>query len=181
MLTLLLLLLTLAQPSHSLLYQVTINVNNTLYTFNYNFTILSQNSTNIIFNLTITGNNFYQSKTYEVNATNPYPLPINYNVFNTSNISFVKNIIINGKSAKLYSGDFNALGKYSVPVTIYFINGTLYSLNGTKNDISIVITEEQQTITTPPVSQALETYFPLILFGIILVIGIIILIKVGKI
>ncbi|AWR93490.1 hypothetical protein [Acidianus brierleyi] len=182
MLTLLLLLLTLAQPSHSLLYQVTINVNNTLYTYDYNFSILYQNTTNIVFNLTITGNNFYQLKTYTVNTTNPYPLPINYNAFNTSKISFIKNTIINGKSAEIYSGYFDALGKYTIPVTIYFINGTLYSLNGTKNNINVVITQEQQPITTiPPISQDLETYFPLILFGIILVVGVIILIKVGKI
>jgi len=90
--------------------------------------------------------------------------------------------MINGKSAEIYRGNFDALGKYTIPVTIYFLNGTLYSLNGTRNNTNVIITQEQQpVIVTSPISQDLETYFPLILFGIILVVGVVILIKVGKI
>ncbi|MUM65303.1 hypothetical protein D1867_08640 [Acidianus infernus] len=169
-------------PHSSLIYAVQVNVNNTIYSFTYNFTVICIKNNTIEFNLTIVGNNYYNVMEYNVNEDNPYPLPINCMAFNTTNLEFIRNATLNGNLTKEFSGIFDALGKYKVPVTVYFHDGILQQLNGTYNGVSVYVSREYPTIiSTTPSSESLSNYLTLIIFIVVLIIAIFVLIKIGKI
>lgn len=169
-------------PHSSLIYAVQVNVNNTIYSFTYNFTVICIKNNTIEFNLTIVGNNYYNVMEYNVNEDNPYPLPINCMAFNTTNLEFIRNTTLNGNLTKEFSGIFDALGKYKVPVTVYFHDGILQQLNGTYNGVSVYVSREYPTIiSTTPSSESLSNYLTLIIFIVVLIIAIFVLIKIGKI
>ncbi|MFP3162292.1 MAG: hypothetical protein RXQ75_00365 [Acidianus hospitalis] len=169
-------------PHSSLIYAVQVNVNNTIYCITYNFTVICVKNDTIEFNLTITGNNYYNVMQYNVNEDDPYPLPINCVAFNTTNLKFIGNTTLGGNLTKEFSGIFNALGKYRVPVTVYFHDGILQQLNGTYNGVSVHVSREYPTIiSTTPSSESLSNYVTLIIFIVVLIIAIFVLIKIGKI
>jgi hypothetical protein len=169
-------------PHSSLIYVVQVNVNNTIYSFTYNFTVICIKNNTIEFNLTITGNDYYSVSEYIVNEDNPYPLPINCVAFNTTDLEFVRNTTLSGNLTKEFSGIFNALGKYKVPVTVYFHDGILQQLNGTYNGVSVYVSREYPIIiTTAPSSESLSNYVTLIIFIVVLIMAIFVLIKIGKI
>ncbi|MCY0873844.1 MAG: hypothetical protein OWQ50_02330 [Acidianus infernus] len=169
-------------PHSSLIYSVQVNVNNTIYSFTYIFTIICIKNNTIEFNLTIVGNNYYNVMEYTVDEDNPYPLPINCMAFNTTNLEFIRNTTLNGNLTKEFSGIFDALGKYKVPVTVYFHDGILQQLNGTYNGVSVYVSREYPTIvSTTPSSESLSNYLTLIIFIVVLIIAIFVLIKIGKI
>lgn len=169
-------------PHSSLIYAVQVDVNNTIYSFTYNFTVICVKNNTIEFNLTIIGNNYYNVMQYNVNEDDPYPLPINCVAFNTTNLEFIGNTTLNGNLTKEFSGIFNALGKYRVPVTVYFHDGILQQLNGTYNGVSVYVSREYPTIiSTTPSSESLSNYVTLIIFIVVLIIAIFVLIKIGKI
>ncbi len=170
-------------PHSSLVYSVQVNVNNTIYSYTYNFTIICIKNDMIEFNLTISGNNYYSVMTYNVSENNPYPLPINYVAFNTTNLVFVKNITLNGNLTEEFSGVFHALDKYEIPITAYFHDGILQQMNGTYNGISVYVNREYVTppTTVTPSNNSLGNYLTLIIFIIVLIIAIVVLIKIGKI
>lgn len=186
---LLLFLLALGYTQHSYVYTVQIKVNDTIYTYIYNFTIISQNSSTIKFILNITNYNTqkFVLNNYSVNLSNPNPLPINYHVFNTSNLTYVRNVTLNGIQLEEYEGIFKVLGKYEVPVDVYFYNGTLYMLNGTANGVSIMIIGQNivpsttASSTSTSISSASSGYIILLVFLIMIIIAIIIFLKIGKI
>ncbi len=179
MLLSLLLILALAQPYHNVSYSVTVSVNNTVYQFTYNFTILQENSSYVTFNMTVASLGLSKTTTYVVGVNDPYPLPENFQAFNTSNLSFIGDVSLNGIQMQEYKGVFNALGKYNIPVVAYFNNGTLYSLNGSYDGVKVEVTQIQTTSTTPATSVA--SYLPLILFVVAIAIAIVVLLRIGKI
>ncbi|ARM74987.1 hypothetical protein [Acidianus manzaensis] len=181
---LLLVFIGMVSPHTFYLYNVQVDVNNTIYTYTYNFSILDVSNNYVDFNLTISSQNFIQTNSYNVSCAHPYPLPFNYNAFNTTNLAFVKNVSINGISMEEYSGIFNALGKYKIPVNAYFDNGMLYTLNGTYNGISVYVKSQNITIpstTTSSSSSSISNYIIPIIFGVVFVIAIVLLLKLGKI
>ncbi|AWR96505.1 hypothetical protein DFR86_02360 [Acidianus sulfidivorans JP7] len=180
---LLLVFIGMVSPHTFYLYNVQLNINDTIYTYTYNFSIINVYNNYVDFNLTITGENYYYSSNYNVSINDPYPLPINYEVFNTTDLVFVKNVTISNTEMKEYSGIFNALGKYKIPVTAYFDNGSLYTLNGTYNGVSVYINAQNITLptTTSQESSTLSNYVIPIIFAVVFIIAIVLLIKIGKI
>jgi hypothetical protein len=175
----LLFLLVLAQPYHNVSYSVTVTVNNTVYQFTYTFTVLQENSSTVTFNMTVSSLGFKTTEKYVVGINDPYPLPEDFRAFNTSDLTFVGNATLNGVQMQEYKGIFNALGKYNIPVTAYFNDGVLYSLNGSSDG---VIVEVMQTPTTSTsTSTSTFSYLPLIVFVVAIAIAVVILLKIGKI
>ncbi|NON63231.1 hypothetical protein [Acidianus sp. RZ1] len=166
-----------------LVYNVQVIDNGTIYTYTYNFTVISKGNSWIDFNLTISSIVTYQTLQYNVSSSDPYPLPVNFNAFNISNLHYIGNITENGKMFVKYYGIFSIWGKYKVPVTaIFYTNGTLYSVSGKSNGLSITISPEDQVIHTSSAvpSTSIGYNVIIIIFVIALLLGIILLLKMGK-
>lgn len=164
-----------------LIYQVVITHQNEVEIYNYTFIINSVQNNFVNFTLIITNEN---NGTVILNQTYVYPvdnlklLPVNGNVFNGINFTFSGYSKFNNQNASVYTGYF-VFNNLRVPSTAYFVNNTLVYLNGSTNgySISVSLNSKYNLISS-------SSYGGYIILGVIIAfiaIGVILLIKIGKI
>ncbi|BFH72578.1 hypothetical protein SJAV_05220 [Sulfurisphaera javensis] len=164
-----------------LVYQVVVTHGNEVNVYNYTFIINSIKNNFVNFTMIVTNEN---NGSVIVNNTYVYPednlkvLPVNGIVFNGENFSFIGYSKYNGQNATMYKGYF-VINSIKIPSTAFFVNNTLYYLNGSYDgySVSVSLTSKYSLISSPGFGDYL-------IIGIIvafIVIGVILLIKIGKI
>ncbi|MBB5253496.1 hypothetical protein [Sulfurisphaera ohwakuensis] len=164
-----------------LIYQVEIIHENQISLYNYTFIINSLNNNFVNFTLIITNLNngsVILNNTYVYPILNLKVLPINGVVFNGENFTFSGYTEYHNQNATVYKGYF-IINTTKIPSTAYFVNNILYFLNGSGDGYSVSISLSSEYTLSQSVN-----YGGYIILGIIvafIVIGVVILIKIGKI
>ena len=166
-------------PGSWFFYALTVQHGSAVQIYYYNFTVVSVSQEGIVFNLTITyPNGTSQALSYSVPLERPYPFPYNGTAFYLTNMTYEGS----KGDVSVYHGTFRLDG-YSVPVTAYYSNGLLSNYSGTLDNVRVVAVLESSYV--PPTSGGLVTdlgawLIVIVLLGAI-VIGVIVLAKIGKI
>lgn len=162
-------------------YQVVFIHNNEVDTYNYTFVINSIQNSFVNFTLIITDENngsIILNNTYIYPEDNLRVLPVNGVVFNGENFTFIGFSEFKGENASVYKGYF-IINDIKIPSTAYFINGTLHYLNGSINGYSVTVSLDSMYKMVSTASYS--SYLVLGIIVAMLVIGVIALIKIGKI
>jgi len=180
--TLFLLLLILASAfplsaKEVLVYQVTLTHQNEVTIYNYTFIINSIQNNFVNFTVIIT--ELEPNTSVLLNNTYVYPLndlkilPVDGNVFNGQNFTFV--------GLTQYEGqNYFIINNLKIPSKAYFINGTLVYLNGSIQgySLSVSLNQEYSLVSS---SNSYSAYIIIGVFVAMIVIGVVALIKIGKI
>ena len=168
-------------PNEVLVYQVVLTHQSEVTVFNYTFVINSIQNNFVNFTVIITNEN---NGSVLLNNTYVYPLndlkilPVNGVVFNGQNFTFTGFAKYNGQNASVYKGFF-VINNLKIPSTAYFINGTLVYLNGSTQGYSLSVSLNQKYSLVSS-----SSYSAYIIIGIVIammVLGVVALIKIGKI
>ena len=166
-----------------LVYQVTLIHQNEPTIYNYTFIINSIQNNFVNFTVIIT--ELEPNTSVLLNSTYVYPLndlkvlPVNGNVFNGQNFTFVGFTQYKGQNASVYKGYF-VINNLKIPSTAYFINGTLVYLNGSIQGYTLSVSLYQKYSLVPS-SSSNAAYIIIGIIVAMIVIGVIALIKIGKI
>lgn len=175
-------LTTLAQleSNEVYVYQLTISHDSQLEIYNYTFIInfVSNGIVNFTEIITNENNGSSTSATYVFPLSKIKYLPYNGTVFDGYNLTFVGYTVFNGKNATEYKGYF-LLNNLSIPVTAYYINSMLNYLNGSLNGYTVTLSLVNQYAISP--LQNYTGYIVLAIVIIFIVVGVVLLVKIGKI
>lgn len=175
-------LVTVAQlePREVYVYQLTISHGSQLEVYNYTFIINSVSNGVVNFTEIITdeNNGSSTSATYVFPLSEVKYLPYNGTVFNGYNLTFVGYTEFDGKNATEYKGYF-LVNNLSVPITAYYVNSMLNYLNGSLNGYTVTLSLVNQYSISPP--QNYTGYIILVIVVVFIVVGVVLLIKIGKI
>jgi len=168
-------------PNEVLVYQVELfHQNEVAALFNYTFVINSIQDNFVNFTVIITneeGNNGSVFNTYVSPLNELKILPVNGTVFNGQNFTFTGFVKYKGQNASVYKGFFLING-LQIPSTAYFVNDTLVYLNGSTQGYYLSVSLNQKY------SLVSSSYSAYIIIGIVIammVLGVVALIKIGKI
>ncbi|QGR20122.1 hypothetical protein [Stygiolobus azoricus] len=169
-----------------LVYEVTITHGNQIYTYNYTFIINSINKDIVNFTVIIASFNNGTSitKNYIFPLSKLECLPYNGSMFNTMNLTFVGYEEFNGKNASVYSGYYH-FSNLEIPIKAYYVNGILNYANGNYDNYSLQVSlineynNLQETFTQGSLTES--NYIILAIVVVFIIIGVLLLIKIGKI
>jgi|GEM_PF-1165499 len=169
-----------------LVYEVTITHGNQIYTYNYTFIINSIEKGIVNFTVIITSFNNGTSiiQNYLFPLSKLECLPYNGSMFNTMNLTFVGYEEFKGKNASVYSGYYQ-FSNLEIPIKAYYVNGILNYANGNYDNYSLQISlineynHLQETFIQGSLTES--NYIILAIVIVFIVIGVLLLIKIGKI
>lgn len=169
-----------------LVYEVTITHGNQIYTYNYTFVVNSIKKGIVNFTVIITSFNNGTStiQNYIFPLSKLECLPYNGSMFNTMNLTFVGYEEFEGKNASVYSGYYQ-FSNLEIPIKAYYVNGILNYANGNYNNYSLQISliskynYLQETFIQGSLTES--NYIILAIVVVFIVIGVLLLIKIGKI
>ncbi|BCU69297.1 hypothetical protein [Stygiolobus caldivivus] len=171
-------------PGDVFIYELSVSHQDELFTYNYTFIINSVNRGTINFTMIVINlnNDTSASETYVFPTTDLKYLPYNGSLFNTENLTFYGYELFKGQNSSVYTGYFLFNG-VKIPIKAYYVNGTLDYLNGSYNGYYVQLTlvahynQNEQT----QVSTTLTNYIVLAIVIIFIVVGVVLLVKIGKI
>ncbi|MEJ2779811.1 hypothetical protein WIW89_02630 [Stygiolobus sp. CP850M] len=169
-----------------LVYEVTITHGNQIYTYNYTFIVNSIEKGIVNFTVIITSFNNGTSiiQNYLFPLSKLECLPYNGSMFNTMNLTFVGYEEFKGKNASVYSGYYQ-FSNLEIPIKAYYVNGILNYANGNYDNYSLQISlineynHLQETFIQGSLTES--NYIILAIVIVFIVIGVLLLIKIGKI
>jgi hypothetical protein len=169
-----------------LVYEVTITHGNQIYTYNYTFIINSIEKGIVNFTVIITSFNNGTSiiQNYLFPLSKLECLPYNGSMFNTMNLTFVGYEEFKGENASVYSGYYQ-FSNLEIPIKAYYVNGILNYANGNYDNYSLQISlineynHLQETFIQGSLTES--NYIILAIVIVFIVIGVLLLIKIGKI
>jgi hypothetical protein len=165
-------------PGSWFFYTLTIQEGSQVQIYYYNFTVINATSSNIAFRLSFSGSGTSQTTITEtVPVSNPGPFPLNGSAFGVTNVTYVGKV----GNYTVYKGVFRYNG-LSIPVTMYYNNqGILSNYSGLSNGVKVVA--QLQASYTPPTQPGPEPGGLLIVIVVLvaLAIGVVTLVKIGKI
>jgi hypothetical protein len=169
-----------------LVYEVTITHGNQIYTYNYTFIVNSIEKGIVNFTVIITSFNNGTSiiQNYLFPLSKLECLPYNGSMFNTMNLTFVGYEEFKGKNASVYSGYYQ-FSNLEIPIKAYYVNGILNYANGNYDNYSLQISlineynHLQETFIQGSLTES--NYIILAIVIVFIVIGVFLLIKIGKI
>jgi len=169
-----------------LVYEVTITHGNQIYTYNYTFIVNSIEKGIVNFTVIITSFNNGTSiiQNYLFPLSKLECLPYNGSMFNTMNLTLVGYEEFKGKNASVYSGYYQ-FSNLEIPIKAYYVNGILNYANGNYDNYSLQISlineynNLQETFIQGSLTES--NYIILAIVIVFIVIGVLLLIKIGKI
>jgi hypothetical protein len=169
-----------------LVYEVTITHGNQIYTYNYTFIVNSIEKGIVNFTVIITSFNNGTSiiQNYLFPLSKLECLPYNGSMFNTMNLTLVGYEEFKGKNASVYSGYYQ-FSNLEIPIKAYYVNGILNYANGNYDNYSLQISlineynHLQETFIQGSLTES--NYIILAIVIVFIVIGVLLLIKIGKI
>ena len=164
-----------------LVYELTVSHGNELITYNYTFVINSVNNGIVNFTMIVTNldNGTTSSQTYIFPLTDLHYLPYNGTLVDSS-LKFVGYQEYKGENASVYAGYFLFNG-LKIPVEAYYVNGFLKFMNGSYNGYQIEMSLVSQYVKTS-VQYPSNGYIIIVAVVVLfIVIGVVLLIKIGKI
>jgi len=169
-----------------LVYEVTITHGNQIYTYNYTFIVNSIEKGIVNFTVIITSFNNGTSiiQNYLFPLSKLECLPYNGSMFNTMNLTFVGYEEFKGKNASVHSGYYQ-FSNLEIPIKAYYVNGILNYANGNYDNYSLQISlineynHLQETFIQGSLTES--NYIILAIVIVFIVIGVLLLIKIGKI
>jgi hypothetical protein len=169
-----------------LVYEVTITHGNQIYTYNYTFIVNSIEKGIVNFTVIITSFNNGTSiiQNYLFPLSKLECLPYNGSMFNTMNLTFVGYEEFKGENASVYSGYYQ-FSNLEIPIKAYYVNGILNYANGNYDNYSLQISlineynHLQETFIQGSLTES--NYIILAIVIVFIVIGVLLLIKIGKI
>ncbi|MEJ2777323.1 hypothetical protein [Stygiolobus sp. RP850M] len=169
-----------------LVYEVTITHGNQIYTYNYTFIVNSIKKGIVNFTVIITSFNNGTSiiQNYLFPLSKLECLPYNGSMFNTMNLTFVGYEEFKGENASVYSGYYQ-FSNLEIPIKAYYANGILNYANGNYDNYSLQISlineynHLQETFIQGSLTES--NYIILAIVIVFIVIGVLLLIKIGKI
>ncbi|MEJ2770808.1 MULTISPECIES: hypothetical protein [unclassified Stygiolobus] len=169
-----------------LVYEVTITHGNQIYTYNYTFIINSIEKGIVNFTVIITSFNNGTSiiQNYLFPLSKLECLPYNGSMFNTMNLTLVGYEEFKGENASVYSGYYQ-FSNLEIPIKAYYVNGILNYANGNYDNYSLQISlineynHLQETFIQGSLTES--NYIILAIVIVFIVIGVLLLIKIGKI
>ncbi|MGC9105270.1 MAG: hypothetical protein ACP5HQ_02445 [Thermoprotei archaeon] len=165
-------------PGSWFFYTLTIQEGSQVQIYYYNFTVVNVTSASLAFRLSLSGPGTTQTTITEtVPVSNPGLFPLNGSAFGVTNVTYVAKV----GNYSVYEGVFRYNG-LTIPVTMYYNQqGILYNYSGSSNGVKVIA--QLQASYTPPTQPGPEPggLFIVIVVLIALAIGVVTLVKIGKI
>ncbi|MCY0849342.1 hypothetical protein [Sulfuracidifex metallicus] len=168
-------LMTLGVSPSTYLYTVNIADGQSLTAYSYNYTVTSSTFTSYILTISLPNGTQIYSKSL-IDGSSCFPNFIPFSGHNVS-IRYVGQVEIEGNQYKEFKGTTEIYNQ-TIPISAYFLNGVLFKLNGTYNHMTLNMVNVEPPQSTP--SNTLE-YIPIIVVFAVIIIGIAVMIKLGKI